>query len=102
MGVVRNIFLTFQKKIYVCPTRLIPQSLDNLGGANMRYLTPMSSGRPLNRRRWTPETDERWHCGKWVSSDVIGRYLALGKGDFDEIIKKLVMETLPSAFNHEL
>lgn len=58
----------------------------------------MSMGEPINLRRWTPETEERWQDGAWVPSDVIGEYLALGEGDYDEITTELAMATFPDAF----
>ena len=66
-----------------------------------RYFILMSGGEPINLRRWTPETEERWQDGKWVLSDVIGAYLALGEGDYDEITTELAIETFPEAFNKE-
>ena len=63
-----------------------------------RYFILMSDGLPINLRRWTPVTEERWQDGKWVPSDVIGKYLVFGEGDYDEITTELALETFPDAF----
>jgi len=58
----------------------------------------MSDGLPINLRRWTPVIEERWQNENWVPSDVIGKYLVFGEGDYDEITTELAMKTFPDAF----